>query len=141
MWLQIDPKSPVPIYQQVVDQVRIGIAKGVLQAGERIPSIRETALELMLNHNTVAKAYRELEHSGVIITLRGRGTFIAEYQSIPERDKRMTELKDLLKRVVIESQYLQISEADLLEMVQKEISEWNDNSPHELNHKKDGDLS
>ena len=128
MWLQINPKSPVSIYQQIVDGVKIGIAKGVLQPGERIPSIRESAIDLMLNHNTVAKAYRELEREGVIITLRGRGTFVTENREIPDKKNRMAELREMLKRVLIESHYLQLSEEELFELLREVISDWNGSS-------------
>ena len=124
MWLQINPKSPVPVYQQIVDGVKIGIAKGVFQPGERIPSIRESAIDLILNHNTVAKAYRELEHEGVIVTLRGRGTFVTENRLIPDREIRIAELRDLLKRVLLDSHYLQLSEEQLFELLKEVISDW-----------------
>lgn len=128
MWLQIDPKSPVPVYQQIVDGVKIGIAKGIFQPGERIPSIRESAIDLMLNHNTVAKAYRELEHEGVIVTLRGRGTFVTENRLIPDRELRVGALKDLLKRVLIESHYLQLSEDELFDLLKAVIADWHGSS-------------
>lgn len=124
MWLQINPKSPVPVYQQIVDGVKIGIAKEVFQPGERIPSIRESAIDLILNHNTVAKAYRELEHEGVIVTLRGRGTFVTENRLIPDREIRIAELRDLLKRVLLDSHYLQLSEEELFELLKEVISDW-----------------
>ena len=121
-------KSSVPIYQQIVDGVKIGIAKGVLQPGERILSIRESAIDLMLNHNTIAKAYRELEHDGVIVTLRGRGTFITENRWIPDKENHMAALRNLLRRILIESHYLQLSEEDLFGLLREAISQWNESS-------------
>lgn len=131
MWLQVNPKSTVPIYQQIVDAVKIAIAKGVLRPGERIPSIRESAVELMLNHNTVAKAYRELEHDGVIVTFRGRGTFVTESTFIPDKEKRIDDLKALLKRVLIESHSLQISENELFNILREVMKQWNEDSQND----------
>ena len=76
MLLQIDFKSGMPAYLQLVDQVRYAAATGALRPGESLPSIRPLAEELRLNRNTIAKAYAELESQGVIETLPGKGCFL-----------------------------------------------------------------
>ena len=73
---RIEPGSSLPIYQQLVDQVRQAIASGRLTRGDRLPSLREVASELVINHLTVKQAYTRLEHDGLITTVRGRGTFV-----------------------------------------------------------------
>jgi GntR family transcriptional regulator len=73
--LTIDPRSGVPIYQQIVEQVKRSTALGVLQAGEQLPTVKQLALDLTINPNTVARAYRDLERDGVIATAPGRGSF------------------------------------------------------------------
>jgi GntR family transcriptional regulator len=78
MLLQIDFKSGMPAYLQLVDQVRYAAASGALRPGEPLPAIRPLAEELRLNRNTVAKAYAELETQGVIETLPGKGCFLRE---------------------------------------------------------------
>jgi GntR family transcriptional regulator len=70
-------KSGVPIYRQIQDQIRFGIASGQLTPGEQLPTVRGLAVELGVNPNTVIKAYTELEHLGVLTTEQGTGTFIA----------------------------------------------------------------
>lgn len=77
MKLQIDPRSPVPIYVQIEEQVRALVAAGQLRPGNQLPTIRQMAVDLGVNYNTVARAYLELERAGVITTQRGRGTFVA----------------------------------------------------------------
>ncbi|SRR5579872_483060 len=72
----VDPHTGVPIYLQLIEQVKRSVALGVLSAGERLPTVKQLATELTINPNTVARAYRELERDGVIETSVGRGSFI-----------------------------------------------------------------
>jgi GntR family transcriptional regulator len=73
----LDPKTGVPFYRQIVDQIKFGIAKGNLRVGEQLPTVRALAVELKVNLNTVAKAYKELEILNVLETQQGTGTFIS----------------------------------------------------------------
>src|SRR3984957_8464613 len=79
----LDPKSGVPIYRQIQDQIRYGIGSGKLLPGEQLPTVRALAVELSVNPNTVIKAYTELERSGVLTTEQGSGTFVAPEPSSP----------------------------------------------------------
>jgi len=72
------PSSGVPIYLQLMEQVKHAIATGALRPGEQLPGMRKVAEELVINPNTVAKAYRELEHEGVIELRQGAGAFVSE---------------------------------------------------------------
>ncbi|QQE79871.1 GntR family transcriptional regulator [Alicyclobacillus sp. SO9] len=128
MWLQIDARSPVPIYQQIVDGVKAAVAKDVLKPGDKIPSIRELAVDLMLNHNTVAKAYRELERSKVIEVLRGRGTFVAETNIAPDRAERIRDIRNQMERMLIEAHHLQVTDDQLVFMLKEVITQWNQDS-------------
>ena len=74
----LDPKSGVPIYRQIQDQVRYGIASGRLRPGEQLPTVRALAVDLAVNPNTVIKAYTELERQGILTTEQGSGTFVAQ---------------------------------------------------------------
>jgi GntR family transcriptional regulator len=74
--LTVDPRSGVPIYLQIIEQVKRSIALGVLQAGEQLPTVKQLAMDLTVNPNTVARAYRELERDQVIETAPGRGSFV-----------------------------------------------------------------
>jgi GntR family transcriptional regulator len=74
---RLDPKTGVPFYRQIIDQIRFGIAAGKLKTGEQLPTVRALAVDLKVNLNTVAKAYRELEIQRVLETQQGTGTFIS----------------------------------------------------------------
>lgn len=74
--LTVDPRSGVPIYLQIAEQIKRSVALGVLQAGEQLPTVKQLALDLTVNPNTVARAYRDLERANVIETSPGRGSFV-----------------------------------------------------------------
>src|SRR5947199_9142447 len=74
---KLDPRSGVPVYRQIQDQIRYGIASSLLNPGEQLPTVRALAVELSVNPNTVIKAYSELEREGVLTTEQGSGTFVA----------------------------------------------------------------
>lgn len=78
MLLHLDPSNPVPIYLQIVDQVRRLIALGALRPGDRLPGVRDLAAQSRINRNTAARAIQELEREGVVRTQVGQGTFVAE---------------------------------------------------------------
>src|SRR5215470_51642 len=78
----LNEKSGVPIYRQIQDQVRYGIASGSLRAGEQLPTVRALAVDLKVNPNTVIKAYTELERQGVLTTEQGSGTFVAPLPAV-----------------------------------------------------------
>ena len=100
--IQIDLKSGVPFYRQIIEQVKFAIARGDLNAGDQLPTVRQLAVELQINPNTVIRAYRELEIEKVLETHQGSGTFVTAQR--PEIDalerKRMLDqiLTDLLAR-------------------------------------------
>jgi DNA-binding transcriptional regulator YhcF (GntR family) len=87
MLFRTNPSSGVPIYLQLMEQVKHGIETGALRPGEQLPGIRPLAEELVINPNTVAKAYRELEHEGVIELRHGAGAFV----SAAARGKKVTD--------------------------------------------------
>jgi len=74
--LTVDPRSGVPIYLQIAEQIKRSVALGVLQPGEQLPTVKQLALDLTVNPNTVARAYRDLERASVIETAPGRGSFV-----------------------------------------------------------------
>ena len=85
---KLDPKSGIPFYRQVIDQIRYGLASGGLKVGEQLPTVRALAVSLKVNLNTVSKAYRELEIQSVLETQQGTGTFIGPISvQIPEAER------------------------------------------------------
>lgn len=92
---QLDTASGVPFYRQVIDQTMAGIATGALAPGERLPTVRALAVELAVNLNTVARAYKELEIRGVLTTQQGSGTFVSDSEvklDEVERRRRVAQL-------------------------------------------------
>ena len=106
-----DPRSGVPVYRQIIDQVLGGIAAGSLKAGDQLPTVRQLAVDLAINPNTVVRAYRELEIRDVLATQQGTGTFITEKKPQPdelERRRRVAQLAgELLARAGAEGITLQ----------------------------------
>ncbi|CAB1059099.1 Transcriptional regulator, GntR family [Olavius sp. associated proteobacterium Delta 1] len=89
---KLDPKSGVPFYRQIIDQIRYGVATGSLNVGEQLPTVRALAVQLKVNLNTVSKAYRELEIQKVLETQQGTGTFIGSLDvqiSLEERQNKL----------------------------------------------------
>ncbi len=92
---RLDPHSGVPVYRQIIDQVLAGIAGGSLMTGDQLPTVRQVAVDLAINPNTVVRAYRELEIRGVIETQQGMGTFVAHKKikhDEVERQRRLTQI-------------------------------------------------
>ena len=119
MRFQLDFKSGKAVYQQLVDQVKIAAAAGAIQPGEALPGIRPLAEDLRVNRNTVAKAYAELEHQGIIETSAGRGCFIKDQGSSPFRkDVRRKLLADSLDTVVVHAHHLRISREEFLQLAE-----------------------
>ncbi len=86
---KLDPKSGVPFYKQIVDQIRFGISSGSLKVGEQLPTVRALAVQLQINLNTVTKAYKELEIQKILETQQGTGTFIGNTSfKIDEAEKK-----------------------------------------------------
>jgi GntR family transcriptional regulator len=96
--IHIDFRSGVPIYTQVVEQVKQQLVSGLLKPGDQLPTVRALALELRVNFNTVARAYRLLDEIGVISTQQGRGTYILEVPSPERTDKLRQQALEALTR-------------------------------------------
>jgi GntR family transcriptional regulator len=92
---QLDLHSGMPVYRQIIDQVRGGIASGLLTAGDQLPTVRQLAVDLAINPNTVVRAYRELEFGGLIETHQGTGTFISAQKmkrADAERERQLAQI-------------------------------------------------
>jgi GntR family transcriptional regulator len=92
---ELDLQSGVPVYRQIIDRVHSARAAGSLNAGDRLPTVRQLAVDLSINPNTVVRAYRELELTGVLTTHQGTGTFVADTkieQTDAERERKLDQL-------------------------------------------------
>jgi GntR family transcriptional regulator len=122
--LRIDASSAVPIYAQVVDQIRTLVAMRALRPGDQLPSVRELATSLRINRNTASKAYQLLETMGVLETRAGQGTFVAESVVPWSEEERQRRLESSLERALVEAYHLEIPFDEVpavLERVMKEF--------------------
>lgn len=114
----VNPHSGVPLYVQIEEQVKTAIASGVLEEGDRLPTVRELALELTINPNTVARAYRELERAGFIDTTPGRGTFVKAVKAPPmSADERRRRLSSVVDVMLTEARALGFDDEDVIAAV------------------------
>ena len=96
MQFLIDNKSGVPFYRQIIEQVKFAIARGDLQAGDQLPTVRQLAVDLSINPNTVIRAYRELEIEGMLDTQQGSGTFVSHHRPDIDRLERRRMLDQIV---------------------------------------------
>ena len=115
----LSPSHPMPLYAQLTRAIRFAIVTGKLQVGEQLPTVRQLAVELRVNANTVAKVYTELERSGILETRRGVGTFVsAQHFAANHREDHETHLRELVDRFIEEAGALGFSVGDLLDQLQ-----------------------
>ena len=110
--LSIDPSDPTPIYAQLERAIRAQIVAGRLEVGDRLPTVRQLAMDLRINPNTVAKVYSELERGGVLATQRGVGTFVrapTEVQGVTTSREREHALRQLSDRLLADAHTLGIT--------------------------------
>jgi len=115
----VSPSHPMPLYAQLTRAIRFAIATGRLRVGEQLPTVRQLAVELRVNANTVARVYAELERSGILETRRGVGTFVSARQfAISHRQEHEKHLSDLVDRFVEEAGAMGFAVDDLLDQLQ-----------------------
>src|SRR6516164_54474 len=113
---EIDSADPLPIYAQLDRAIRLAVATGKLRRGDRLPTVRQLAVDLRINANTVAKVYAELERSGVVETRRGVGTFVtARPNEAANRRDRERHLRELADHFIAQSQQRGFSLDDVIE--------------------------
>jgi GntR family transcriptional regulator len=116
---KLNPKSGVPIYRQIQDQIRYGIASGLLHPGEQLPTMRALAVELSVNPNTIIKAYSELEREGILATEQGSGTFVsAEPRDALPAPARQAKLESLCAEFLAQAARYGFAADELLKMIQ-----------------------
>jgi GntR family transcriptional regulator len=121
MRFSCDSTSRAPIYRQLIEQVREAVARGRLAEGERLPSVRQLSKELVVNPNTIARAYTELEREGVLHTRPGLGVFVAKVQTDLRADARKRRLCAIIDRLLTEAVHLGVSADDLQTLVAERI--------------------
>jgi GntR family transcriptional regulator len=123
MQIQITTQSTTPIFRQIVDQLRRQIASGQLAVGDALPSVRQLAKDLVINPNTVAKAYAELQRDGLIESRQGRGVFVAKRRIIFTKTERTRRLDDAIERFAAEALSLDFSNDEILERISSKLEQ------------------
>src|ERR1700689_5300069 len=116
--------SATPIYKQITDQVRMAVASGKIAIGDPLPSVRALAEQLVVNPNTVARAYTDLAREGLIETRAGRGVFIAQKRKIFSREEGWRRLEPLIETVIGEAMILDFTPDELRNAFTEKLSQW-----------------
>ena len=119
MQVHLSPRDGVPIYRQIVNQVKYLVAAGRLASGEELPAIRTLAEQLVINPNTVARAYLELERAGIVNKRHGSGTYVSDGGSPLKRGERLRLLTERADALLAEARHLEVELDELLELVRQ----------------------
>ncbi len=125
MQFRIDNASDRPVYQQIMDQIKRDIALGRLIKNEKLPTVRQLARQIAINPNTIAKAYRQLEQEGIIVTKAGAGAFVANLDSNLSRSVRKKLISEELELIAVEAFHMQIDSQTLLEWFNNAVVKFN----------------
>lgn len=117
MTFEIDTASRLPIYQQLANQIRQGVARGSLKPGDKLPSVRELSRELIVNPNTIARAFAELERDGTLNPRPGLGVFVAEPKAEFTKEVRKQKLVEMLDKLLTEAVHLGFSAEEVAKLV------------------------
>ena len=115
MDIRIDSKSGVPFYRQIIEQIKFGIARGDLAPGDRLPTVRQLAVDLAINPNTVVRGYRELEFEGAIETQQGSGTFVGQRRPQIDKIEKQRMLDQILTELLARASSFGFSLEEVLE--------------------------
>ena len=121
MLLHVNTSSGVPVYLQIEGQVKQAIAAGALQLGNALPPVRRMAAQLRVNPNTVAKAYQNLEREGVIRTVPGGGTYVADSSPGLLKSEKLRRLRPIARQLAVESSQLRLAPGDVVKLLEDEL--------------------
>jgi GntR family transcriptional regulator len=117
MQIHVSPDDGLPVYKQIFNQVNYLVASGVLSAGDELPPIRALAEQLLVNPNTVARAYRELEHAGIVVKRGTVGTFVSDTPSPFARRERLRVLRQRIDVLLADASHMEVTVDELKELI------------------------
>lgn len=123
-WVQISSGSNEPIYSQVVTQISRAIAQGLISPGDKLPAVRNLAAELVINPNTVARAYTVLEQQGLVTTKTGSGTYAADPRLRDKDVSQLNILNDRIDNIITQGLNLGLSHDEILDMLKRRLSKF-----------------
>ncbi len=134
--IAINTGSATPIYRQITDQVRLAVATGRLTVGDQLPSVRALAEELVINPNTVARAYTDLAREGLIESRAGRGVFVTRKRKMFTREEGRRRLEPLMQSLIGEAMVMDFTREELRDAFEKRLSQcqWNFKKGADSNH-------
>jgi len=121
MQIRLDTRSAVPLSHQMAQQIRRAVAAGQVGPGDRLPSVRDLAVDLLVNPNTVARVYRDLEAEGLLETRRGQGTFVSDSAGAMAEKERLRIIGALVRELVEDALLFGIPPTQLLELLQRTL--------------------
>lgn len=121
MKISIDLKSGLPIYLQIVEQVKHKIAVGEISVGDKMPTVRQLATDLEINPNTVAKAYTELEHMEILESRQGVGTFIKKEKGVISESEREKKLEKMTQKFIDEALWFGYTKKEIFDLIKKKL--------------------
>ena len=125
LWIQIAPGSKQPVYKQIFDQVSQMIAQGKLNTGDKLPAVRNLAAELVVNPNTIARAYSLLEQKGLVITKTGAGTFINDPKLQDPDMQQLSIINDRFDNLISQAVNIGLTNAQIRELFEKRLGQFN----------------
>jgi GntR family transcriptional regulator len=118
--LRLNPSSGSPLYVQLVEHIKHSIESGAIRPGEQLPSVRRMAEDMVINPNTVVRAYRELEREGIVVLKHGSGVFVRE--SVVAREKPMKKAEPILRGAIDRLEGLRLSESEIRRLFENELA-------------------
>ncbi len=119
MLFDVDLSSGKPVYQQMVDQVKLALASGQLKAGDKLPSVRDVAVAVRVNRNTVARVYKELETEGIVYSRPGQGSFVSDKGSRLSEEVQREHLTQMIDELLTQARLYGIENGELTELLQQ----------------------
>jgi len=123
-WFYLNPRSGIPMYLQLKEQIKTAVAGGALRPRDQLPPVRELAVALTVNPNTVARAYSELEREGILSAEQGRGTFVNGGEPLLREEERQVQIKSLIDKVLVEAFNLRITGDQLNAIWEERLKAW-----------------
>lgn len=131
MYISLDPRSGVPLYLQLKDQLRLAAATGVLRPGDQLPTVRDLAARLRINPNTIARVYRELQTEGLLASRQGSGTFVSEDIATLDEAQSVSLARQKLREAAAFGLSLNLSPTALRELFARALGEAQSSHPDE----------
>lgn len=130
MFIRIEASSAVPIYRQILDQIKEHIACGLLQPGEQMPSVRQVADELAVNQNTILKVYNELCRDGILKVERGSGTFVSDGFDKIQQQEKLRIVREVIAQAVQKARRLGVALDTMQQMLSEEFRTLDQEASH-----------